>query len=217
MYKRKTSTIIAFALLVPCLSVFQVQAQQVTTAAQNRGGAELSKTVQRCELTLSDAPTVRGIRFEMSKEEAENTLGIKMLNNSTLSEDREIGLETLTFFRNLVNKYPTQLDGLEFIELKFFGNKLYSFVLSFDSASKWENITDFTAWLSTEIKLPQNWRTESSSLARMNCLDFAATANIYFLPEVSLTNVRTAREIESRRNEVRANQQTRVTAKPGLL
>lgn len=165
------------------------------------------QSVTPCSLTLTQAPSVRGIGFGMTREEAEKTLGLIFLSSYMSKEDEKSGLSNLHFFRNRVNKYPQQLDGVEAIQLKLLDNKIYSFIFSFDNSTKWNDINQFALSLSENLNLPKSWRASGFSLTRMDCQDFRVEANIYFLPEISLTNLSAVREIEARRREFRAKEQ----------
>jgi hypothetical protein len=157
----------------------------------------------QCPLTLSNSPSFRGIQFGLSKEEAENVLQVKLLNDFVRTGDKQIGLETLRFFRNHVNKYSPQLDSVEIIELRLFNNKIYSFSLSFEKTTTWNDITEYTQAVSEQFKLPPNWKASSTSFAKMNCQGFTVESNIYFLPEVRFTDTTVNREIEARRSEIK--------------
>jgi hypothetical protein len=160
-----------------------------------------------CALALAQAPAVRGIKFGMTRDEIENLLGIRFIGNTLSTEDSEIGLSNLGFYRVLVNKYPRQLDGVEAIQLRLFQNKLYSFSLSFERSNNWNNTEQFASFLSENLNLPNNWETAGSSVARMNCRGFRVEANSYFLPEVSLTNLMMLQETETKRKEIRSRMQ----------
>lgn len=160
-----------------------------------------------CALALSQAPAVRGIKFGMPRDEIENLLGIRFVGNTLSTEDREIGLSNLGFYRVMVNKYSQQLDGVEAIQLRLFQNKVYSFSLSFERSNNWNNTEQFTSFVSENLNLPKNWESAGSSAARMNCQGFRVEANSYFLPEVSLTNLTALQEIETKRKEIRSRMQ----------
>lgn len=158
-----------------------------------------------CSLAL--APAARGIKFGMTRGEVENLLGIRFVGNTLSTEDVEIGLSNLGFYRVLVNKYSQQLEGVEAIQLRLFQNKVYSFSLSFERSNNWNNTEQFTSFVSESLNLPKGWKTSGTSMAIMNCDGFRVEANSYFLPEISLTNLTALKEIETKRNEIRSRMQ----------
>lgn len=201
---------LAIVLILMPFNEIKVLAQQ--TAIQRFNTQPKSNSIQSqkatpCALTLSQAPAVRGIKFGMTRDEIENLLGIRFVGNTLSTEDREIGLSNVGFYRVLVNKYPEQIDGVEAIQLRLFENKVYSFSLSFERSNNWNNTEQFTSFVSESLNLPKNWETAGSSVARMNCQGFRVEANSYFLPEVSLTNLTALHEIETKRKEIRNRMQ----------
>lgn len=197
---------IALVLIFLLFIKDQLFAQQILIPHirnQTNSNPVRSQKALPCKLDLSQVPAVQGIKFGMSKEELENYFGIRFIGNTLSTEDNQIGLSNLGFYRVLVNKYPQQLDGVEIIQLRLFENKLYSYSVSFDHSKNWSNTEQFTSYLSESLNLPKDWETSGSSAARMNCQGFRVEANTYFLPEVSLTNLTTLQEIEVKRTRFR--------------
>jgi hypothetical protein len=194
--------VLSLFLFIKAQVLAQNTSNQTIPPQPNNNLVQLQNTVP-CELNLSQAPVVRGIKFGMTKDEVEKHLGIRFIGNTLSTEDNEIGLSNLGFYRVLVNEYPQQIDGIEAIQLRLFQNKLYSFGLSFERSNNWNNTKQFTSFVSENLNLPKNWTTSGTSLARMNCQGFRVEANTYFLPEVSLTDLTALQEIETKRNEIR--------------
>lgn len=196
-------------ILLPFIEI-QVLTQQTTIQrfnTQPKSNSIRSQKETPCTLALSQAPAVRGIKFGMTRDEIENLLGIRFVGNTLSTEDGEIGLSNVGFYRVMVNKYPQQIEGVEAIQLRLFQNKVYSFSLSFERSNNWSNTEQFTSFLSENLNLPKNWETAGSSVARMNCQGFRVEANSYFLPEISITNVTMLQEIETKRKEIRSRMQ----------
>jgi hypothetical protein len=148
MFKKTTSTVI---ILLMALSVSFAQKKTKTVVQKKTPVATQPPT---CQLTLKDAPELRGLRLDMSIEEAKKAIAFNIWKE--IEFDRkydELGVKN--FFIYAPKDVPN-LEGIESVFMHFYNEKLFNF--SFSYSEKFPGtIDEFTDNLSGKINLPKLW------------------------------------------------------------
>jgi hypothetical protein len=161
--------------------------------------AIISNAQQKCELTLTQAPTLQNLKLEMSPSEANNALG-KSLKVKVKPQGQQ------TFFKNYINKKAKgNLTGIRAIFLRFYEGKLYQIELFYEQDYRWQNLEDLLKDYSARNDFPVNfWQTEYG-YASANCTGFSLNADYILNPHIQITNDATAEIVEVEREEKEKN------------
>jgi len=150
MYLRKLTSILAVTLIFVCA----VSAQE-----------------SRCTLKLAELPSIselRGFRLGMTSEQVKARLPKLHLNPAD-----EFGFTALNIFPD----YETGIDKAAFesvrsISLEFLDGRVSSLWIGYDKTFKWQTLDEFTAGMTTALKLPNSWRTKFRTRL-LDCADFS--------------------------------------------
>jgi hypothetical protein len=126
-----------------------------------------SPTPSSCDLALSEAPSIRGLRLGMTRDEAD---GIIPGNRITIVNSSDIvAYPQYSNARGFENVYQ--------ISAEFFDNRLSALEIVYDPDNvKWKSAKEFAQSLSENFKLSPNfWKYDArnSSFAEMQCREFA--------------------------------------------
>lgn len=148
---------------------------------------------QKCELNLTEAPTLKNLKLGMSPVEARNVLGIKV------KADKE---GQSTYFQNYIKKKAKgKLAGIRAIFLRFYDAQLYQIELFYEEPYAWQNLESLLDYYSAKNNFPgEFWLTEYG-YAEANCNGFSLDADYKLNPHIQLTNDAVAEVVEKERAE----------------
>jgi ankyrin repeat protein len=121
------------------------------------GSAKANKTTA-CELSMSQAPEVRGIRLGMNLKGA-----AARLHPSSVSEPDSCGRQTLEFdwaddLLGQTAPRPQEFSGVRRLRLGFLDGRLAYFRVTYDGEAAPMRLDQFRATISSSLKLPSMWR-----------------------------------------------------------
>jgi hypothetical protein len=130
----------------------------------------ISTTISaQCNLTLKDAPAIRGLRFGMSSKDVGSVIGmpLKIMGpaGSIWAYNPEIQLTDVK-----------GLDGVMLLQLGFERDKLRDIDVDYNLQVHWENAAEFAKNLSDNLSLPSSaWTFDKTDerRAEMICKEFA--------------------------------------------
>jgi outer membrane protein assembly factor BamE (lipoprotein component of BamABCDE complex) len=137
------------------LSIVLVLAASIAAAAQ-------------CDLTLKDAPVVRGMKFGMTQSEVTALFGKPL---QTLDTDRNSWYYNPTMQQTAVRG----LDGIMLLQIQFTGDKLYDINVNYNPQVSWKDAREFSQVISSNLNLPpMGWTYDryDERRATMKCKDF---------------------------------------------
>lgn len=124
-------------------------------------------TPSQCDLTLKDAPLIRGLRLGMNRDEADGIIPadrINIINSSDI-----ISYPQFSKASNFKDVYQ--------ISARFSENRLSVLEIVYESEyQKWKNAKEFAEALSESLKLsPRFWRynAKNAAFAEMQCKEFS--------------------------------------------
>jgi hypothetical protein len=122
---------------------------------------------KECDLTLKDAPSIRGLKLGMPRDEADRIIPpdrVRYLDSSAITAYPQFG-KTAGF----ENVYQ--------VSAEFFEEKLNALEIVYDpNAVKWKNAKEFAENLSQNFNIPNRfWKFESkeATVSEMRCSDFS--------------------------------------------
>ena len=134
---------------------------------------------QNCNLPITDAPALLGLRLGMSPKEAKNVFGGKL----KIKVKKEG-----TFFQNYIDKNPPpSLLNVRALYLRFFEAKLYQIEIFYAPQNQRKTLAEFVAQLDVKLNLPNVWENEYGQ-AELNCKTFSLIADNVLNPRVQLTD-----------------------------
>lgn len=143
----------------------------------------------QCDLTLANAPAIRGLKLGMSRSDA----------------DKIIPLDRVTILNSSdIRAYPKQGSAVGFenvlqVAARFVEDKLYNLEIEYDTdAIKWKNAKDFAENLSANFNLPARfWKYDAKNpvLSEMRCREFSIKINSS-LNEIALEKITAPQKIE---------------------
>jgi hypothetical protein len=170
-----------------------------------------------CNLSLSQAPAIRGIRLGMKPDE-----WLKLFPGSAQDEKikamldeppmyPEYGLKYITFYptfrQNQFSYLPREeFSGIKSVSLTLFDNQILAFQISYDAYDgidkPWDNAAQLIPIFSERFKLPQvsAW-DNTGSQAKLKCAGFEMTLTAGNGPIASLISSYNYRQIIQQRRE----------------
>jgi len=175
------------------------------------------QTPQRCELTLANAPNLRGFYLGMKDEEIKKKLPKIVLPKADILGYSKL---SLSFFP-LPDRYTsygddenpnsidveksTQYKGWQTITFEFVDNKAVSIRLVYDSTIKWKNLTEFIKQFSEPLNVPSVWLIDSDSKdkASIDCNGFRIKSQLtgQTNPTVYFVDLDASKLIRQREND----------------
>ncbi len=132
-----------------------------------------------CDLAISDAPTLLGLRLGMSPQQARDVFGGKLK-----IKVKKAG----TFFQNYIDKNPPSfLPNVRALYLRFFEAQLYQIEIFYQPQTERQTLAEFIKRLDTRLNLPNFWESEYGQ-AELNCRTFSLVADNVLNPRVQLTD-----------------------------
>ena len=151
--------------------------------------AQQQQETKICALTLSESPSIFGLKLQMSPAEVKTIFG----KNLKLKVKRKG-----TFFQNFIDKQPPAfLPGVRALYLRFFDRRLYQIEVFYENENKRETAqlteketTEFISRLSANLNLPEitAWKTKDKIYYKLTCDGFSLAADTILNPHVELTN-----------------------------
>ncbi|MBA3633826.1 MAG: hypothetical protein H0W58_13630 [Acidobacteria bacterium] len=133
-----------------------------------------------CRLESADAPTLFGLRLEMTPTQVKSIFG----KDLKLKIKREG-----SFFQNFIEKEPPRfLPGVRALYLRFFDTKLYQIEIFYEPENKRRTLEEFLSQLSAELNLPPNLWVTKYGISELKCADFSLVADNVLNPRVELTD-----------------------------
>lgn len=138
-----------------------------------------SAQTENCNLPMTDAPALLGLRLGMSPPEVKSVFGGKL----KIKVKKEG-----TFFQNYIDKKPPSfLPNVRAVYLRFFDAKLYQIEIFYKPQTERQTLTEFVGRLDTKLNLPNLWTSEYG-VAQLNCGTFSIIADNVLNPRVQLTD-----------------------------
>ena len=164
----------------------------------------VSAQTTRCNLTLKDAPSLRGLKFGMSGDEAVKTLAlsekptsikttlhlkkegdkyteVSILNRDEYEKNRQqvdIGESNLIYVTKPYSPINPNLDGIRNLSLYFFKDRLYLMIIDYYSPDiKWKNIEEFVYVFSDKLNLSKDHWFIQDEFALLNCEGFSLNSH----------------------------------------
>jgi len=135
---------------------------------------------ENCQMTLSDAPALRGFRLGMSPAEARAVSGNKL----KIKIKREG-----SFFGYFVRERPPDfLSDARALYLRFFNARLFQIEIFYEAAAATPTLDEFIAQTSAQTNLPPHLWTRERSRAIIVCRGFSIVADSVLNPRVELTD-----------------------------
>lgn len=156
---------------------------------------------QKCELNLTEAPSLQNLKLGMSPDEARNILGIKVKADKKGQS---------TFFQNYIKKKPKgNLTGIRAIYLRFYNRKLYQIEFFYEENYRWQNLENLLDDYSAKNNFPRElWQTEYG-YSEANCKGFSLDADYKLNPHIQLTNDAIAEIVEKEREAEEEKENTK--------
>jgi hypothetical protein len=134
-----------------------------------------------CDLKLNQSPAVQGLRLEMSPEEVQSVLGLKVKVSKKTGEG--------VFFQNFIKDAPpASLNGVRAIYLRFFDRKLYQIEIFYESRAEWQTLDDFLNSFAAKLNLANlEWQSVKGK-RQIVCDGFTIAADNVLNPRIELTD-----------------------------
>jgi hypothetical protein len=153
-------------------------------------------TPSQCDLTLKDAPLIRGLRLGMSRDEADGIIPLDRVN--IINSSDIISYPQFSNASNFKDVYQ--------ISARFSEDRLSALDIVYESESqKWKNAKEFAEALSESFKLsPRFWKynTRNAASAEMQCKEFSikidSAENEISLQKIN-ASINTAQEQEAQK------------------
>lgn len=122
----------------------------------------------QCDLTLKDAPAIRGLKFGMSGNDVAALIGPPL---KTLDSDRN----NWYYNPGMQQTDIKGLDGITLMSLTFYKDKLASITIDYNQQVTWKDAREFSQAISSNLNLPAaGWTYHQPGYRRaeMQCKDF---------------------------------------------
>lgn len=157
---------------------------------------------------LPDVLELHGFRLGMTPEQAKAREPLIQFGRPD-----EIGV-----IKTSINPlYDPRFDKVAFadvrtISLDFLDGKLTTLWIGYDSSFKWQTVDDFVSGISKSLNLPATWEQPKRGSQQLRCNGFTITVSLIAQsPSVRLTDNAADETIATRREEVAAAAEARVT------
>lgn len=147
---------------------------------------------QNCNLPITDAPTLLGLRLGMSPPKVKSVFGGKL----KIKVKKEG-----TFFQNYIDKKPPSfLPNVRAVYLRFFDAKLYQIEIFYVPQTERQTLDEFVRQLDVKLNLPNVWTSEYG-IATLNCNNFSIIADNVLNPRLQLTDEAIRTRFEAAQNK----------------
>jgi hypothetical protein len=124
----------------------------------------------KCALKLAELPSIpelRGFSLGMTIEQVK-----ARLPKLQISPADQFGFTSLNIFPDyLAGIDKAAFDGVRTISLEFMDGRVSSLWIGYDKTFKWQTLDEFTAGMTTALKLPNSWRLKFRTRL-LDCADF---------------------------------------------
>jgi len=163
--------LIKYQMLASAVMVLFTVTIALSQSAMQRGDA----SAEKCTLTISQAPELRGLRLGMTREQVKVIFPKldRVIENSHAVE--WLGLLNVRIYPDENNTTDTaKFEDVMSIELGFFDKRLSRIIVTYFKDYKFDNANDFTKKVSEALRVPNAWKVEDYSNNRrvMDCDGF---------------------------------------------
>jgi hypothetical protein len=149
---------------------------------------------EKCELNLSQSPTLQNLKLGMSPGEASNVLGIKV---KAKPEGQS------TFFKNYIKKKAKRnLTGVRVIYLRFYEGKLYQIEFFYETDYRWQTLDNLLDDFSSENNFSREFWQTKFGYSKANCQGFSIDADYILNPHIQITNGEVLKIVESKQEKL---------------
>jgi hypothetical protein len=124
----------------------------------------------KCTLKLADlpsAPELRGFRVRMTVEQVR-----ARLPKLQVRPNDEFGVTSFNIFPDYESGIDkTAFEGVRSISLEVLDGRVFSLWIGYDKSFKWQTVEDYTAGITTSLKLSNSWRSKFRTRL-LDCNDF---------------------------------------------
>jgi hypothetical protein len=158
----------------------------------------------RCNLKLTQAPTLRGLRLGMSTEQVRAVFP----KVSIPLADENGSASGFAAFSSEPDANAVNFKGVSAIYLSFFDNRLVRFSVQYDGSVQWDSSARFSTKVSESLRLPDLWVSGSGGSRKLSCDGFEVETNSYNNGSIGMRET-TGWEavIERRAKEIREKKQ----------
>lgn len=137
------------------------------------------KPTPKCQLTLAEAPVLRGIKLGMTPQQVSSILPQK-LNIRGTERNQTFGISSEnTELKEVGIKYNNfGLDGITNVYMVFRDNQLALLEMTYDD-TKFESLDAFVYNLTGALHLPGGWERDSYGEQTLNCVGFKIEATLH--------------------------------------
>lgn len=155
---------------------------------------------QTCDRTISQSPTVRGLKLGMTEADLRTTLKLADAASS------------LSFIGNRDLRKVPAFDGVDALEISTFEGKLSNLVIRYSRSIRWPSNMEFAERMSEALSLPaaRTW-VDLPNGARLECKEFVVRAWAGMNTLELEDRVAQAKELKAKAD---ADEQKRRTFKP---
>lgn len=125
----------------------------------------------KCSLKFAELPSIpelRSFSLGMTIEQVK-----ARLPRLQITPADAFGFTSLNIFPDyLVGIDKAAFDGVRTISLEFVDGRVSSLWIGYDKSFKWQTLDEFTAGMTTALKLPNSWRTKFRTRL-LDCADFS--------------------------------------------
>jgi hypothetical protein len=159
----------------------------------------------KCALKLAELPSIpelRGFSLGMTIEQVK-----ARLPKLPISSADQFGFTAFNIFPDyLVGIDKAAFDGVRTISLEFLDGRVSSLWIGYDKTFKWQMLDEFTAGMTTALKLPNSWRTKFRTRL-LDCADFSiAVIPVGESPSLKLIDEAAREALEKRKAAKEATQ-----------
>lgn len=135
---------------------------------------------EKCELNVSQSPSLQNLKLGMSPNEASQAIGLKF----KIKADGQ-----RSFFQNYINKKAKgKLTGIRALFLRFYNNELYQIEIFYEDDFRWQSLENLTKDYSSNQNFPNEFWEIEYGYAKAVCQNFTLDADFILNPHIQITN-----------------------------
>ena len=140
--------------LLVAINAVMIQAQIPSGASAQSVSTKESASQERCKLSLSQSPELRGFRLGMEFEKAlEHIPSSPRIRDYRKSPKRELGERTIRVLPSDLNAEASR--GVLYIVLEFLDDKITSITVYYDGSVKWTSPQEFFLKVAEGLGIPK--------------------------------------------------------------
>jgi hypothetical protein len=149
---------------------------------------------EKCELNLSQSPTLQKLKLGMTPSEASNVLGIKV---KVKPEGQR------SFFRNYIKKKAKgNLTGIRALFVRFYDGKIYQIEIFYEKDYRWQTLESMIDDYSASNNFPKEFWLNEYGYAKANCKGFSIDADYILNPHIQISEDAIAELVESKQEKL---------------